>query len=338
MSNIYDIAKIAGVSIATVSKVINDRHDVSDETKKRIRKIMQENNYIPNSVARSLTTNQSGSIGIIFNYYHEEGLNNMFFQEVLFGAEKVMGKAGYDYVYFSDQKWHDTYAYDYLGKCKNRMVDGAILLGIHKDENMSRLLESNLPVVLIDLEYSNETTSYVSSDNERGAYQALDYLYDLGHKKIGMIMGPRGIGPADIRLKGFTKALQNKNLKYNEEWIIEADFEEKYAYKAMQRILSQSDRPTAIFCQADVIAIAAIKAIRDAGLNVPDDFSIIGFDDIEVSKYITPSLTTVSQNTYQLGENAAEMLLKMIKSPKKRISPVILPSRLVKRNSCKKYN
>ncbi|MFW5982099.1 MAG: LacI family DNA-binding transcriptional regulator [Halanaerobiaceae bacterium] len=336
MSNIYDIAKIAGVSIATVSKVINDRHDVSEDTKKRIRKIMQEHNYIPNSVARSLTTNQSGSIGIIFNYYHEEGINNMFFQEVLFGVEKVLGKAGYDYVYFSDQKWHDDYEYDYLGKCKNRMVDGAILLGIHKDENMSRLLESSLPVVLIDLEYSNESSSYVSSDNEKGAFQAIDYFYSLGHRKIGMIMGPRGISPADIRLSGFEKALREKKLEYRKEWIVESEFEENSAYQAMQGLLSLAEKPTAVFCQADVIAIAAINAIKDAGLKVPDDFSIIGFDDIEVSKYITPSLTTVSQNTYQLGENAAELLLKMVASPNKRISPIILPSHLVKRDSCKK--
>lgn len=336
MSNIYDIAKLAGVSIATVSKVINDRPDVSDKTKEKIRKIMLENNYIPNSVARSLSTNKSRSIGILFNYPHEEGLHNMFFQEVIFGIERTLGKAGYDYVYFSDHKWHDSYEYDYLGKCKNRLVDGAILLGIHQDKNMDRLLNSELPVVLIDLDVVNESTSYVMCDHQAGAKQATDYLIKLGHHQIGMLMGLKELNPAFKRFKGFKMSLKENDLPIREEWILETSFDEMSGYQTMNKILSISEKPTAIFCQSDVIAIGAIKAIHDAGLSVPDDFSIIGFDDIEIGKYITPTLTTISQNTYQLGEKAVELLLKMINnSPQREISPLILPTRLIERKSCK---
>ncbi|MFW6287851.1 MAG: LacI family DNA-binding transcriptional regulator [bacterium] len=337
MSNIYDIAKLAGVSIATVSKVINDRHDVSEETKKRIRKIMQENNYVPNSVARSLTTNKSQSIGIIFNYGHEEGLHNMFFQEIIFGMERILGKAGFDYVYFSDQKWHDDYEYDYLGKCKNRMVDGAILLGIHKDENMSRLLDSDIPVVLIDLDFYNENSSYVMCDHRGGAVKAVNYLCKLGHTKLG-VLGPTDINPAIIRLDGFRQAVEEKGLNYNKEWVIETSFDEDSGYQGMKRVLSMKDKPTAIFCQSDVIAIGAIKAIKESGLNVPDDFSLIGFDDIEVCKYITPSLTTISQKTYKLGEKAAELLLNMVNDSEKEYAPIVLPTELIERESCKRIH
>lgn len=335
MANIYDIAELAGVSIATVSKVINDRDDVSEETKKRIRKIMQENNYVPNSIARSLTTNKSSSIGIIFNYGHEEGLHNMFFQEIIFGMERTLGKAGFDYVYFSDQKWHDDYDYDYLGKCKNRMVDGAILLGIHKDENMSRLLNSDIPVVLIDLDFHNENSTYVMCDHRGGAIQAVNYLFELGHTQLG-ILGPKDVNPAINRLNGFKQALEDNGLDYNKNWAIESEFDENSGYHAMQQVLSLENKPTAVFCQSDVIAIGAIKAIKEAGLNVPDDLSLVGFDDIEVCKYITPSLTTISQNTYKLGEKAAEQLLDMVNYPDDEYSPVILPTELIERESCQR--
>lgn len=335
MSNIYDIAKIAGVSIATVSKVINDRHDVSTETKKRIRKIMKENNYIPNSIARSLTTNKSNSIGIIFNYHHEEGLHNMFFQEVLVGMEKILGKAGYDYVYFSDQKWHDSYEYDYLKKCKNRLVDGAILLGIHQDKHMKELLNSDIPVVLIDLDFRNPSSSFVMCDHEKGAEIVVDYLHSLGHEKIALL-GPRDLRPAVKRLIGYKTALLKNSLEYNDKWVIDASFDEESGYQAMKKILARKDKVTAIFCLSDVIAIGAIKAIQEAGLSVPEDFSIIGFDNIEISKYITPSLTTISQGTYQLGANAANLLLRMINNPGREFSPIILPAKLVERTSCKK--
>ncbi len=335
MSNIYDIANLAGVSIATVSKVINDKPDVSKDTKERIRKIMQENNYIPNSVARSLTTNKSNSIGIIFNYGHEEGLHNMFFQEIIFGMERTLGKAGFDYVYFSDQKWHDNYEYDYLGKCKNRLVEGAILLGIHQDTNMSRLLESDIPVVLIDLDVHNANSSYVMCDHEQGARQAVNYLSSLGHKNIG-VLGPIDINPALSRLSGYKKSLKENGLIFNDNWVIESSFDEKSGYQGMKKILEFKNRPTAIFCQSDVIAIGAIRAIKEAGLNVPEDFSLVGFDDIEVCRYITPTLTSISQNTYKLGEKAADLLLKMINSPGVKFAPIILSTELVKRDSCKR--
>ncbi|MFW6023013.1 MAG: LacI family DNA-binding transcriptional regulator [Halanaerobiaceae bacterium] len=335
MSNIYDIAEQAGVSIATVSKVINDKPDVSEKTKEKVRKIMKENNYIPNSVARSLSTSKSGSIGIISNYKHEEGLHNMFFHEIVYGMEKVLGKAGFDYVYFSDHKWHDTYDYDYLGKCKNRLVDGAILLGIHQDKNMKRLLDSDISVVLIDLGISNRSSSNVMCTHKKGAEQAVNYLAKLGHKDIGVI-GPKNINPALIRLEGFIKALKQNGLKYREDWSVASSFDEITGYKAMNKILAMKEQPTAIFCQCDVIAVGAIKAIKDAGKNVPDDFSIIGFDNIELCKYITPALTTVSQNTYQIGEEAAGLLLKMIETPQKEYPPIILETELIVRDSCKK--
>lgn len=336
MANIYDIARLAGVSIATVSKVINDRPDVSEKTKIRVRKIMEEENFIPNSVARSLSLNQSKSIGILFNSSHEFGLHNLFFQEVLFGVEKTLGNAGYDYVYFADQKWHNLGNYDYLGKCKDRMVDGAILLGIHPDDSMKRLLESDLPVVLIDYLYTNETTTYVTSNNEYGGRRAAEYLHELGHRDVGMITGFVSV-PAEQRSNGFMAGVKDFNLNCKEEWIVDASFYEGGGYNAMKKILSMDKWPSAIFCHSDAIAIGAIKAIKEAGLRVPEDFSTIGFDNIEICKYITPALTTIKQDSYRIGELAARQLLSMLNSPYIKLEPIVLDTELIIRESCMEF-
>lgn len=334
MANIYDIAKKAGVSIATVSKVVNNKDDVGEATKKRIRKIMQEENYIPNSVARSLSNKNSKLIGIIFNYEHSEGINNSFFQEVIYGVEKAIGQAGFDFVYFADQKWHD-YNYNYLEKCKDRMVDGAILLGIEQNEHLQKLLDSEIPVITIDLDFENNNSSFVRCDNEDGAKEGVEYLFELGHEKIG-ILGPTDLNPSIQRITGYKKALKNNGIKVKEDYIIECEFTEQSAYAKVKEILTQNTDITALFCQSDVIAIAAIRAIKDFGYQVPEDFSVVGFDNIEIGKYITPTLTTISQHSYKLGEVAAKTLLDFLLKKSKKMKSNILDTELLIRESCQK--
>jgi LacI family transcriptional regulator/LacI family purine nucleotide synthesis repressor len=338
MANIYDIAEAAGVSIATVSKVVNDRPDVSDETKKEVLKVIEEKNYAPNSVARSLTTNESKLVGVFFNNNPGEGIQNMFFQEVIFGMERKLGKEGYDYVYFSDQKWHDQANYNYLEQCKDRLVDGAILLGLPEEEERDDLLNSELPVVVIDLPINNETSNYIMCDHRHGARQAVEYLYSLGHRKIGMIMGAEEVDPVHERAQGYQEVINKYDLSYRSEWIKKGPFEEKTGYEAMKEIIKLNPRPTALFCHSDVQAIGALQAIKEAGLNVPEDFSLIGFDDIEISKYITPALTTMNQHSYKLGEKAVNLLLDMIHNPGQKIEPVQLETELMERDSCREID
>ncbi|ACL70727.1 LacI family DNA-binding transcriptional regulator [Halothermothrix orenii] len=334
MATIKDIAKLAGVSVTTVSKVINNYPDISDKTKEKVIKIMEQQNYRPNAIARSLSTSRSRSIGVFFTDHLNSGLRHPFFRDIIYGIEKTFFRKGYDLILFAHQ-WGDRFSY--TEKCKSRHVDGAILMGMPRtDPNLDKLVNSNIPTVFIDLDIVGKNATYVISDNVQGAKQAVNYLYSLGHIKIGMIMGQRITKPAQDRLIGFQEELTNLGLEYNPEWIIEAEFGEEGGYQAMKRIITQEIRPSAVFCQGDEMAIGAINAIKEHGYNVPQDFSIVGFDNIEISSYVSPGLTTIHQDKLTMGKKAASILLEMINNPNKTFSPVVLPTKLIERESCRK--
>ncbi|HEY8343742.1 MAG TPA: LacI family DNA-binding transcriptional regulator [Bacillota bacterium] len=330
MATINDIAKLAKVSKATVSKVINQHPGVKEETKKKVLRIMKQNNYWPNSVARSLSTHKSYTIGI----FDPGRLNNFFFREVFEGIERVCGDKGYDILYFTDKKWDGSWVnFGYTEISKNRSVDGVIMMGFGRVEmsKFDALLASDMPTVFIDLDLVGKNASYVTSDNFNGAKTAVRYLCQLGHKKIAMITGPNGFKVATERFSGFQSALDEFNISYNPDWVFYGQYELETGYEAMKKILKMREKPTAIFAE-DILAIGAIRAIRDHGFSVPEDFSIIGFDDIELSKHY--DLTTIRQDKYMLGVSAAELVLKIIN--KKNSAPVILQTDLVKRGTCRR--
>lgn len=336
MATIKDIAKKAEVSVTTVSKVINNYEDISETTKKKVMKIIEENNFRPNANARSLSANKSHSIGIFFKDHQNSGLRHPFFRDIIYGLEQEFCDFGYDLVLFSS-KWGDTYRY--LEKCKHRNVDGTILMGMPRtDEYLDDLIKSNIPSVFVDLDIVGKNATYVISDNVKGAERVVDYFYELGHQNIGMIMGEKRTKPAQDRLLGYQQTLNKYNLAYRSEWIVEGEFSESGGYQSMEKILEMKEKPTAIFCQGDEIAIGAINAIKDNGLEVPGDFSIIGFDDIEISRYINPKLTTIQQNKFGMGKKAAELLLQIINNSEKSYSPAIMPVELIERGSCRKIN
>ena len=333
MATIKDIARLAGVSITTVSKVINNYPDIGQETRDRVIEIMKKANYRPNAIARSLSTNKSNSVGVFIHFHPSKGLHQMFFQEVLFSLEINLGKKGYDFVYFSDLKWKKTC--NYLDKCLNRHIDGAILMGISDDDNLHELLESNIPAVILDLNITAKNATYITSDNITGAKMAVDYFYELGHRNIGMIAGEDTF-PSQYRSRGFREEIAKLDMCTKDSWIAaETSFNEEGGYREMKKILIQKELPTAFFCHSDMIAIGAMKAIRDAGYSVPDDFSIIGFDDLEISSIINPNLTTIKQDTYLMGNMAADTLLNMMKEPDSDNNPLILPVELIRRESCR---
>lgn len=334
MATIKDIAKQANVSIATVSRVINKHPDVSDETRKKIIKIMAEKNYKPNTIARSLSTRISKQIGVFFTDHYNSGLQHPFFREVIYGMEKALGENGYDLVYFTNRRWGDNFSY--LEKCKDRHVDGVVLMGVLKDDpNLNNLLSSSIPVVFVDIDIISENASYVISDNVSGAKKAVKYLYNLGHTKIGTILGINITKSTQDRFLGYKLALEELEINYNSDWVVNGDYTEEGSYQAIKKLLKLDQLPTAIFCQSDKMAIGAMNALEDSGHKVPEDFSIIGYDDIEVSRYVKPALTTIAQNKFKMGKVAAEMLVNMIKE-NKSVSPSILPVNLKERDSCKK--
>lgn len=334
MVTINDIAKEANVAKSTVSKVINNYSGVNEETKKKILKIMKEKNYWPSSAARILSTNKSNVIGA----FVPQHLNHFFWREVIDGIGRVFDKEGYDLLYFSNQKWVDGKdtgsSFSYSEKCIHRNVEGAILFGFNKGNTtrFDKLIKSDIPSVFIDVDLTSKMTSYVISDNFNGAKKAVKYLNKLGHEKIALFMGYDYIKPAQDRLSGYKEALQELNIEFRSDWVFTRNYSEKDGYHAMKKIMKMSDKPTAILAE-DILAIGAIQALKDEGLNVPHDFSIMGFDDIEISRYITPRLTTVSQNKLKMGISAANLLLRIINDQEH--VPVVLPTDIIERDSCR---
>ena len=333
MATIKDIANQANVSTTTVSRVINDHPAVNDETRKKILKIIKEHNYSPSTIARSLSTRKSYTIGVFFTDHLNSGLQHPFFRDVIYGLEKTLGNEGYDIVYFTNKQWGDSFSY--LEKCQDRHVDGVALMGVLKDHNLTKLLLSDFPIVFVDLDIIGKNASYVISDNVSGAKKAINYLYKLGHRKIGMLMGINTAKTTKDRFIGYQQALKVLNLPYNPDWVFNGKYSEEGGYQAIEEMLQLEELPTAIFCQSDAMAIGAMRAIEENGFKVPGDFSLIGFDDIEISRYLKPALTTIAQDKKTMGSSVTKLLMNMINKTNQDISPIVLPVELIERESCR---
>ena len=338
MSTIYEIAKIAGVSPTTVSKVINNYPDVSDKTRARIQKILNEENFLPNAQAQFLSTKRTWTLGIVYFEDLGVGLNHPFFSAVLEAFKKQADKHGYSLLFGSknDRLKNDTF----LEYFKYRSVDGiAIICTDPNDKETLELIESDFPIVVIDM--FNKNTSTVTSDNVEGCNLAINYLYDLGHRKIAHISGASYSDnwPSTIRKEGYIKAMNRLNLKILDGYIADGvNFDVSGGYRAMKDLLRLKERPTAVFASCDKIAIGAINAIKEVGLSIPEDISIIGFDDIELAKYITPKLTTIRQKCDEIGKTTVDLLVEQINQKAKLKINKIIPVELMERDSCRKID
>lgn len=335
MKTIKDIALLAGVSPATVSKVINGYTDVSETTRQRVLKIVEKENFQPNPIASGLSGKSSRSIGVSLHCNPSRGIHHAFMHQILFALRIRLGEYGYDCVIFSDQWLHE--GLDFLQVCRNRRVDGAVLLGVDKKEpGIASLLSSDLSSVFIDSNIEGKHVVDVAWDHYSGGRQVVDYLYMLGHSKLGIIKGYPGSGPAKGRTSGFFEGLEEYGLEMNPNWVVEGDFLEETGYKGMSQLLSQRSAPTAVFCQSDSISIGALQAAEQLGLQCPEDISIIGYDDIEVCRYMKPRLTTVRQDTAIMGETVADILLDLLNRGKTKETFRLLPVNLIVRESCKR--
>lgn len=336
MSTIYEIAKLAGVSPTTVSKVINNYPDVSDKTRAKIKKILDEENFLPNSQAQFLSTKRTWTLGIVYFEDLGFGLNHPFFSGVIEAFKRQADKHGYSLLFGSknDRLKNDTF----LEYFKYRCVDGiAIICTDPSDKETIELIKSDFPIVVIDM--VNPNTSTVSSDSIDGCNLAVKYLYDLGHRKIAHITGSTNSDnwQSSIRKKGYEKAMKKLNLEIPDGYIVDGvNFDVPGGYKAMKELLKLKERPTAVFAACDKIAFGAIDAMKEEGVNVPEDISIIGYDDIEIARYITPKLTTIRQNREEIGKTAVDLLVKQINEKEKLKINKIIPVELVVRDSCKK--
>lgn len=310
MVTIKDISKRSGYSVTTVSKALNNYPDISDATKKHILQLCEEMGYVPNLSARSLVSKKSYTIGIVFEEITGVGLQHPLFSKILESFKSRVEAQGYDIMFLS--KNMGLQHGGYLEHSRRKQVEAILVLCSNfESEEMKKLYKSDIPVAVIDYSYAN--VSNITSNNKRGVHQAVKHLHDLGHTEIAHIYGSLELDIGNRRKEYFELAMEKLELEVKDEFMVSGEyFSKEDGYNAMNHILELEKQPTAIFCASDMIAIGAIQAIKEAGLSIPEDYSIVGFDGIDLGQLISPRLTTIKQNTRRIGEISASLIQQMI--------------------------
>lgn len=331
MVTIYDIAKQAGVSAATVSKVLNGYQDVSQRTRAKVQKVADELGYFPNASARGLVTKRSMLIGVFVQDPTNGGLLHPFFQHVVASFKDGVGEQGYDLLFFASDQGEDM---DYVRRAKQRSVDGVLLFGIrNSDPKLGPLVQSNIPCIGIDIDILGRRAGYVMSDNALASEKMVEYLISNGHSEIGYVGAYLNDRAGHDRLLGFHNTMSRHGLPVRSEWIQEGDFTELSGYQAMEAILRNRRLPTAVYFSGDMMAIGGMNALRDHGLEPGVDVSVCGFDDIALASYVSPGLTTMRQQRSEMGRTAARQLLNLIENPLQPPKVITVPTELVVRES-----
>ncbi len=331
MSSFIEIAKMANVSIATVSRVINNTGYVKKETREKVINVIEKLGYQPNEVARNLKKGKTDLIGFIVS-----DISNSFFTGLAKGIEGMISREGFNLILCNTEDSLEKERI-YIQGLRERRVEGIILAPIGRYEVYQSMLTFKKPhIVLIDNYPSGLDIDAVITDNINGAYLLTKYLIELGHIRIGIITGPLNQLTGIERLEGYKKALKEFNVEVREELIQEGDFKFESGYLLTKKLLSLDPVPTAIFATNNLMSIGAMIAIKEMGLRIPDDVSLVAFDDIDLLPLVNPPITVMSQPTEKMGAAAAELLLKRIegKGDKKR-EKIVLESAFIERASCK---
>ena len=329
MTTIKDVAREAGVSVATVSRVFNNSAVVSEGTRRTVREVAERLNYWPNGAARSLITNQTQAIGVML-----PDLFGEFYSEILRGMDWTARKAGLHLLVSSSHADADELVAGLLST--RGRIDGLIVMAPDLDAGPAiRARAADLPLVLIDPGKGFESCDTVGIANQPGALAIVRHLIEIGHRRIATITGPLRNADARQRLEGYRAALRAAGIERSAECEIPGDFTEPSGYAAGARLLALEPRPTAVFAANDYMAIGVMGALSDAQVRVPEDIAVAGFDDIAMARYLNPPLTTVHVDAYRLGERTVEMLLE---NPRARAGRhprhEVLATTLVVRSSC----
>lgn len=334
MVSIKDISIRCGVSVATVSKALNNHSDISETTKKNILRMAKEMGYYPNSFARALKTNRTYNIGVLFVDEAQSGLTHEYFAYVLDSFKVEAESHGYDITFIN--KHMGQRKMSYYEHSRYRGVDGVVIACIDfLDPDVYELINSNLPVVTIDHVFNNRTA--IVSDNVKGMRDLITYIYNRGHRKIAYIHGADS-SVTQNRVGSFYKTLSELNVDISDEYVKEGIYHDAdTTYVLTKELLSLKNRPTCIIFPDDFSCIGGINAIKDAGLSIPDDISIAGYDGVLLSQVLDPKLTTLKQDTKALGKYAAEKLIALIDNPKANIiERVVVEGSLLCGDSIKK--
>lgn len=313
--DIREVARRSGVSMATVSRALNGRPDVSDATRSRIEEIARELGYSPNQQARALVRRRSDMVGLIWEtgYVETEG-RQPFLQDLLVGLKMALVDTGYHLMLLSPRT-KENGVNAFVQAAMQHGLDGVVLMGVNEHEPaVDTLIKSGRPCVGLDLLVTGDRAAYVSSDNKGGAALAVQHLYELGHRRIATIAGPLPLMAAEDRLTGFHEAMAELDLPVPEGYVQSGDFFLHSGYVAMEALLALKTRPTAVFVAGDEMAVGAMQAIVDAGLEVAKDISIVGYDDIELAAVVRPALTTISQDYRAMGRVAVALLTSIMEA------------------------
>ena len=325
---IVEVAKKAQVSLGTVSRVINNDVHVAPETRERVSLVMQEMQYVANRQARGLKGMKTNVIGALV-----PDLATSYIGGIMHGIDTELSLHKFDLMLFTHHRIAIKEA-SYVADMVQGMVDGLLLvLPRNIADYTDTLTRHKFPFVVIDHQGSGDPCPAVGATNWQGGYNATEYLIKQGHKRIGFITGSMDLGCSQDRLKGYRSALRTHHIPEMPELVYEGDFNQPDGYAGASAFLELPIPPTAIFASNDVMAMGVMDAVRNRNLRIPDDISVVGFDNIPQSAMINPSLTTVQQPLEQMGRVATQMLLGVLKNPQKDVNRIELPTELIIRSS-----
>jgi LacI family transcriptional regulator len=331
--DIREVARISGVSVATVSRALNDRPDVSSATRERVLQVARDLGYNPNQQARTLVRRRSDTVGLIWDTsYVRAGRRHPFLQDLAVAVKTALSTAGYHLMVLSPEA--DGADDAFVRASRQHSLDGVAVMGVDERHPAVRaLVEAGQPCVGLDIALDGERAGHVSSDNEGGARQAVRHLHGLGHRRIAVVTGPLDLMPAVERLDGFRSEAAALGLSVPDELVVEGDFFLGSGRRAMQRLIALEQPPTAVFVCGDEMAIGALHALDDAGRRAPNDVSVVGFDDLESAAQVRPGLTTVRQDAMALGAAAVQLLVDLMGSEHPQHGRRQVPTELVVRAS-----
>lgn len=330
MVTIYDIAKKANVSPMTVSRVLNNTGRISEATRARVKKIMEEYNYVPNSMARSLVKQETKIFSLLIT-----DITNPFYTTLARGAEDAAKRYGYKVMFSNSDEDLDKES-DYLEAILSTKVDGVLFApsGDRSLEHLQMLRKHNIPFVLLDREVPGIEFDAVVGDSKEGAKNLVHHLIGLGHRNIAFINGSLEVSTARLRQEGYVEALILNGIAVNNEWVMEAGYKQFDSDACVDRLLANEERPTAVFAANNLIAVRVIRSLRKRGLLVPDDMSVVCFDDLDPDMVVDPFLTVAAQPAYDFGSIGIGLLMERIQGiAGKEWRKVILPSKLIIRDS-----
>ncbi len=327
-----DVAKLANVSFMTVSRVINGKENVKEETRLKVLKAIEELGYYPNAAARALNNNKTDGIGIIIP--HLEFMTAApYFLDLITSLEYYIDMMGYHLVFklpYSIKNEAD-YSQLYL----ERKVDGVIVLAPSVDQwLLSKLTVANVPSVVVYGRDEELDINYVDADNHNGAKEIVNYLIGLGHRRIGMVTGSTTLICGRDRISGYIETLAEHEIDIDKRLIYYGDWQPESGMRAFNYFFGLAEPPTAVFCANDHMALGVMRAAKLNNLSIPRDLSIVGYNDITYSGYLTPPLTTMKQPLEEIGKRAVEILVKTIEEPEREKEKIMMKTEFIKRDSC----